>query len=205
MLEALSQEWFRPFLSRLDVVVDMSVGLSKIPRKGWEIRGVLDPEDDWLHTCRVVSGIWQRRARLTDLDVGRSCQSGLVHEYPEKIDGYDQITVGLPPELFSLAVSEKQQREVANMQGFCAPLGDFGKFVLDAFLEFEFRSTPAGDFAKQMDKFQVIEQAWFYESHRLGNVRAMDFVESSSSFITHPVLLADLAALKAEIAAHRRA
>lgn len=202
MLEALSQEWFRPFSSRCGDLMDISVGLSKILRTGWVRRGVPDPEDDWLHTCRVVSGIWNRAFCLPDIDVDRACQCGLVHESPEYVNGFDQVTAGLPPELHRLAVSEKQRREIANMHRLCARLGEVGEFTLAAFLEFEFCSTPAGSFAKQMDKFQAMEQAWFYESHQLGNVRAMDFVEYDGDKITHPVLLADLADLKAEIAAH---
>lgn len=176
--------------------------LAEIPRTGWVRRGVPDAEDDLRHTGGMIEETLRLAQRLPELDHDRICQCIFVHELPEAIDGFDQVTADLPDGVRERVRSEKQAREIANMQRWCAALGEVGDFIFEAYLDFELKRTAEGRFAYEMDKFQTMKQAWSFECQHF-NVRAMDFIEHDRAIITHSVLLEELAKLEAEIAAAR--
>jgi putative hydrolase of HD superfamily len=199
MLEVLSQNWFRPFASACAEVMNICAALERIPRTGWVRRGVPNPEDDLRHTGGMIELVQRLAPQLPELDLEVVCQTCFVHVWPEAADGFDEVVADLAPATRNVAIANKRVREAAGMRRLCESLGEIGKFAIRLYDQFDLGSTPEGRFAKQVDKYQAMEQAWRYERQRY-TVRAMDFIDYDRAVIKHPVLLAELARLEATIA-----
>ena len=171
------------------IVPDVWNALDEIPREGWVRRGVKNPESVQKHStsCRdLVRELVIHLAEFSNSDILEILDILEVHDYPEKING-DEVIVTNDPEEKKRLKAEKFKREYAAMLEITKPLGSKGKEMFSLWLRFEKGEDKNSIFAKEIDKYQSIEQAFFYEDN-WKKVFAQDFINYYRNDIVHPVL-----------------
>jgi len=179
---------------------DVWQALAGVERKGWVIRGVKNPETDQDHTVSL------RRIAVSLLDeLSDKEKEGLldmleVHEWPEVILG-DQIVPYLKDDEveYKRLKDKKFEDEKKALESMCERIGEKGQEILNLWLRYAKSSDEAASFARQLDKYQAVEQALEYE-RALGMPLFRDFIdrEYSEKRITHPVLLRRMQMLEGE-------
>lgn len=172
---------------------DVWVKLQQIPRAGWVNRGVPHPETVAEHTISLLS-IAMEAEPLTQ--GGRTDLLAMleVHDWPESRTS-DEVILTNNPVLRSIQKAAKRARELAAMKEICAPLGEKGKEILDHWLRFESSPDPIADLAREIDKFQVLEQALLLEKREHIPLFAK-ILESDRQLISHPYLVKRIAELE---------
>ena len=127
--------------------------LKKIKRAGWVLRGISDAETVAEHTFRVALMALLLAPKL-GLDTGKCLKLALVHDLAEAVVG--DIT---PHDLISS--EEKYQKERAAMKELSR---DSGEEKLEKLWdEYSERLTPEAKFVHELDKLEMIFQAYEYE------------------------------------------
>jgi len=136
--------------------------LKEVKRQGWVVAGIKDCESAAEHSFRfaVMSMIL---GRDTGIDVCKAVRMGLVHDIAEARIG-DIITW----KSFHMDDKSKQDKERAAMVSMTAPLGDVGKEMLSLWEEFEAGKTSEARFSREIDKLEMVFQAFEYERDRTG-------------------------------------
>ncbi len=171
------------------IVPDVWNALDEIHREGWVRRGVKNPESVQKHTTSCRELVCELIIYLTEFsnnDISEILDILEVHDYPEKING-DEVIVTNDPEEKKRLKAEKFKREFAAMLEITKPLGFKGKEMFNLWLRFEKGEDKNSIFAKEIDKYQSIEQAFFYEDN-WEKVFAQDFINSYRNEILHPIL-----------------
>ena len=129
--------------------------LKRLPRAGWLMLGVDDPESVAEHSFRVaVTGIML--AALHGADVGRTAMLCLLHDAPE-------TRVGDIPSIGRAYVSTMKAEAVASHQA--ASLPDVaGHVVQDLVQEYEAEDTVEAQLAHDADKIETLLQAREYQA-----------------------------------------
>lgn len=130
--------------------------LKHMPRRGWAIRNVKDHES--------IAGHMYAMAMMTFMldndqvvDRLRCLQIALVHDLAESIIGditpYDNVSE-----------EEKHQMEDEAMKEIASYLGEkMGGHVYELYKEYEAKETAEAKFVKDLDRFDMIFTAGFYE------------------------------------------
>ncbi len=163
--------------------------LEKEVRKGWVQRGVKHPETVALHTLKMLEigkELAQHSGYTTEErdDLYAMLE---IHDWPEAIHGDVITTVGIDHERETNHKAEKFLREKSAMEQICAPLGDTGQTLLTLWLRFEEGIDRVAKDARDIDKYQAIEQAFEYERTQ-GIVGLGDEFVKYSPEVTHPYL-----------------
>ncbi|XP_063868269.1 5'-deoxynucleotidase HDDC2-like isoform X1 [Scylla paramamosain] len=153
-----------------------------LKRTGWVLRKVDEPE--------TVSGHMYRMAIMSFLfddddgvDRDRVMKMCLVHDMAESIVGDLTPHCGVSDE-------DKHQREVAAIESFRSLVGQkAGTEMYDLFMEYEEQKTKEAKVVKDLDKFDMILQAFEYETDQERPGTLEEFFKSTEGKFTHPKII----------------
>jgi putative hydrolases of HD superfamily len=145
----------RPNESLLDLFLELQA-LDRVPRSGYALRGVTDPESVTEHSWHVLFMVWALGSRLPGVDVAHAVELALVHDLAELRIGDLPRTAGryLPP-------GAKRTAEAAALDEILAPLGERGQQL---HAEYEEGATLEARLVKGCDKLQLMVKVAVYES-----------------------------------------
>ncbi|KAL6748691.1 HD domain-containing protein [Haematococcus lacustris] len=136
--------------------------LKTTKRTGWVIRGVSAPESIADHMYRM--GMMSLVASGSELDQARCVKMSIVHDVAEAIVGDITPHCKVSPE-------EKKRLEadaVAQIQSMLGPDTRAAQEVSELWREYEAAASPEAQFVKDMDKIEMILQAYEYEGLQQG-------------------------------------
>jgi putative hydrolase of HD superfamily len=152
--------------------------LKRLGRRGWERRGVPDPESVADHTF-AVSALALVAARDLGLDAGRAVAMAVLHEVCESLVGDIIPADGVAPE----EKCERETRATREILDQVDPTGEL--FAL--WEEFEHERSPEGALVKQLDRVEMALQAAEYE--RATGLDLSEFRESAAERVEIPGLV----------------
>ncbi|XP_067010959.2 5'-deoxynucleotidase HDDC2 [Anabrus simplex] len=164
--------------------------LKHIKRTGWVLRDVQNPECVAGHMYRmgILSLLIDEQ---TGLDKNRCIKLSLVHDLAECIVGDLTPHCGVDPE-------EKHRREDEAMKVLADLAGAAGDELYALYKEYEKQETPEAKFVKELDRFDMVLQAFEYEKEE-GRVHELEeFFESTRGKFSHPLVTTLLKELNAQ-------
>ena len=167
--------------------------LAALKRTGWVNAGVQNPESVKDHTIALIALAGEVAPELTDPEKNGLFAMLEVHDWPEALCG-DEVILELEPNESKARKDAKLEREREAMERICAELPN-GAEILKLWVRFETADDPAAVFARELDKYQAVEQALVYEEEQ-GISLFGEFLTYSINFIHHPVLLRRIDALR---------
>ena len=155
----------------LDVLLELQM-LDRIPRSGYVLRGVANPESVSEHVFHVVFLVWTLGPGIEGLDVGRAVEIALVHDLAE-------LRIGDLPRTSSHYFPEgaKKAAEAAAMADVLAPLPER---ALRLYEEYQQATTPEARLVKACDKLQLMLKVAVYE--RWGTGALAEFWDNPENF-----------------------
>jgi len=160
--------------------------LDRIPRAGWLLRGVTEPESVAAHShavallTQLVCEAWP-----DGLDAGRAVAMALVHDCSEV------ATMDIPMPAGDAAFREAKSRtEQAVVASLFQGLPSLGRAAApsratELFAEFERAETPEARLVRGLDKVQMMIRATCYE--REGRGRLDDFWANPKNFADYGI------------------
>jgi len=164
----------------LRFITEIGGALKQLKRTGWVMRRVPFPESDsdHMHRCAlcamlVTSQPVDPRDSYTDPAVSRF--------HPEQINGNKLLRMALTHDLCEalagditpfcgVGVDQKHEKEKTAMERIRSMVGDpLGKELYDLWLEYEQQETADAIYCKDIDKFEMVVQAYEYEKLYLQN------------------------------------
>jgi putative hydrolases of HD superfamily len=168
---------------------DVWEALQNLKRTGWVDWGVQNPESVQEHTISLRN----LAASIDELSIEE--RDGLldmleVHDWPEAIHG-DEVILSMDEEELRSLKATKFEKEQIALVSICEKLGERGQEIMSLWLRFETSSDKAAMFARQLDKYQAVEQALIYEKSQGIDGLFMEFFtyERARNIIQHPILL----------------
>ena len=139
----------------LDLLRELQT-LDRVPRSGYSLRGVADPESVSEHTFHVTFLAWALADRERDLDRNRVLELALVHDLAEVRTG------DLPrPAAAYLPEGAKATAEGAVARELLAPLDPSASELFDEYLS---KGSREARFVSACDKLQLLIKASIYEA-----------------------------------------
>src|SRR5262245_41195303 len=149
----------RPNRSLLDLFLELQV-LDRVPRSGFVLRGVPDPESVTEHSWHVAFLVWALGARIQGIDLGRALGIALVHDLAE-------LRVGDLPRTAApyFPAGAKKSAETAAIADVLAPLPPE---ALDLYADYERGESPEARLVQACDKLQLMPKVTAYETWHWG-------------------------------------
>jgi 5'-deoxynucleotidase len=149
----------KPNRTLLDLFLEVQ-RLDRIPRSGFVLRGVHDPESVTEHTWHVLFLVWTLGPRIEGIDVGRAVEIALLHDLAE-------LRIGDLPLTGSRYFPEgaKNAAESAALADVLAPLPERALRLYD---EYQRGASPEARLVKACDKLQLMLKVTVYESWGTG-------------------------------------
>ncbi|NJL26939.1 MAG: HD domain-containing protein [Thermoanaerobaculia bacterium] len=164
----------RPNATLLDLLLELQA-LDNVPRIGYSLRGVAEPESVAEHSFHTAFLVWALGAREAGLDLLRAVELALVHDLAEvRIGDLPRTATGYFP------AGAKHAAEHAAITEILAPLGDRGPAL---YAEYQRAETREARFVAACDKLQLLIKASVYE--RAGNRALADLLARSESLVDH--------------------
>ncbi|XP_049811478.1 5'-deoxynucleotidase HDDC2 [Schistocerca nitens] len=155
--------------------------LKHIQRTGWILRHVNNPESIAGHMYRM--GILSFLIDEKDgLDKDKCIKMSLVHDLGECIVGDLTPHCGIP-------AAEKHRRETLAMRELASLAGNAGTEMFNLYKEYEEQKTPEAKFVKELDRFDMVLQAFEYEKSEKRPHGLQDFFDSTEDKFSHPKVL----------------
>jgi len=157
--------------SLLDLLLEAQT-LDRVPRSGYVLRGVAEPESVTEHTWHVLFLVWALGAKIEGIDVARAVEIALVHDLAE-------LRIGDLPRTSSHYFPEgaKRTAEAAAMADVLAPLAER---ALPLYEEYQQARTPEARLVKACDKLQLMLKVAVYE--RWGTGALAEFWDNPDNF-----------------------
>ncbi|XP_072029439.1 5'-deoxynucleotidase HDDC2-like [Amphiura filiformis] len=155
--------------------------LKRVPRTGWVRNEVKEPESvsDHMYRMAVMSMLITPQESL---DRNRCIKIALVHDMAECIVGDLTPWCGVPKE-------EKHKLEEAAMKRLSGLVSEeTGKELFELWEEYEYQKSDEARFVKDLDRFEMILQAYEYEKQQKGNKGLQEFFESTKGKFKHPTV-----------------
>lgn len=145
----------RPNQDLLDLLLEIQ-SLDRVPRLGYSIRGVADPESVTEHSWQVLFLVWVLSERIDGIDPRRALEIALVHDLAE-------VRLGDLPRTASryLPAGSKSSAERAALADILAPLPDSAHELI---AEYQAGRSPEARLVKACDKLQLMLKVAVYES-----------------------------------------
>ncbi len=174
--------------------------LNRLPRTGFLERGVKNPETVKEHIIAVRDFAFNILANSNEFTI-RDKQDILdmleVHDWPEAIVG-DIVVVNYDEEKEKQLREEKRILEYEAMKIICGNLESDGLEIFNLWVRFEESEDAVAAFARQIDKYQVVEKAFEYEMNG-EQVSTMEFLGHSEKRIFHPILVRKLNEIRKKV------
>ncbi|KAL9929823.1 uncharacterized protein ACN427_013568 isoform 1-T7 [Glossina fuscipes fuscipes] len=152
--------------------------LKHTKRTGWVLRDVND--------CESISGHMYRMSILTflldgseGLDQIRCMELALVHDLAESLVG--DITP-----FCGVSKNEKRAMELKAMQDICKLIEPRGKRIMELFEEYELGESAESRFVKDLDRLDMVMQAFEYEKRDNCLLKHQEFFDSTAGKFNHP-------------------
>lgn len=161
--------------------------LKATKRTGWVKRGIKSPESVSDHMYRMSIICFLLGNQPTDtanpkLDKDRCIKVALVHDLAECIVGDITPSCGVSKE-------EKHLKEKAAMDELSSLVGhEAGKEIYDLWEEYESQKTREAQFVKDVDRFEMILQAFEYENEENRAQGLQEFFDSTDGKFKHPLV-----------------
>jgi len=145
----------------LDLVLELQV-LDRVPRAGFVLRGVAQPESVSEHSWHVVFLVWVLGREIDEVDTLRAVEIALVHDLAE-------LRVGDLPRTASKYFPEgaKNAAETAALADVLAPLPARAQ---ELYAEYQAGETPEARLVKACDKLQLMLKVAVYEGWGAGGL-----------------------------------
>jgi putative hydrolase of HD superfamily len=145
--------------SLLEVFLEIQA-LDRMPRSGYALRGVANPESVTEHSWHVLFMVWTLGASLPGFDLARAVELALVHDLAELRIGDLPRTAGR-----YFPAGAKQAAETAALDDILAPLPERARRL---HAEYQEGATPEARLVKACDKLQLMIKVAVYESWGTG-------------------------------------
>jgi putative hydrolase of HD superfamily len=157
--------------SLLDVFLEIQM-LDRIPRAGFVLRGVAEPESVAEHSLHVLFLVWALGPKIEGIDVPRAVEIALIHDLAE-------LRIGDLPRTSSRYFPDgaKKAAESAAMADILAPLDERSRLLYD---EYQHGTTPEARLVKACDKLQLMLKVAVYE--RWGTGALAEFWDNPENF-----------------------
>ncbi|HVT14778.1 MAG TPA: HD family hydrolase [Thermoanaerobaculia bacterium] len=184
----------RPNESLLDLFLEMQL-LDRIPRSGFVLRGVADPESVTEHSWHVLFLVWVLGQQIEGLDVLRALEIALLHDLAE-------LRIGDLPRTSAryFPAGAKQAAETAAMAEVLAPLPERTRRL---YAEYQEGANLEARLVKACDKLQLMLKVAVYEHWGTGALA--EFWDNPDNFPDYGIdLVKTLFAQLRERRTHRR-
>ncbi len=163
----------KPVPSLLDLLLELQT-LDRVPRSGYALRGIAEPESVSEHSFHLIVLVWTLAAETPEVDRARALEIALVHDLAEVRTGDLPATAAR-----YLPAGAKAAAELAAARELLAPLD---QRALELFAEYQAKESPEARFVAACDKLQILLKARVYEdwgATGLGDFRRLleDFPE----------------------------
>jgi putative hydrolase of HD superfamily len=151
--------------------------LDRVPRLGFSLRGVSNPESVTEHSWHVAFLVWSLAPRVPGLDASKAMKMALIHDLAELRLGDVPLTASryLPP-------GAKKQAEKKALADLAAPLGSRATRIFD---EYQAGTTLESRMVKACDKLQLMLKVAAYE--RSGAHGLSEFWHNPGNFPDHGI------------------
>ncbi len=142
--------------------------LNKIERTGWIMWKVKSPETVQQHINALRALAFSLSDSLTEFndEEKKDLVDMLeIHDWAEAVVG-DIVTVDQDKDKEKTKKQLQFEQESVAIKNICDQLGSDGERIMSLWMRFETSSDPVSTFARQLDKYQAIEQAFAYEQER---------------------------------------
>ncbi len=129
--------------------------LDRVPRSGFALRGITDPESVSEHVFHTTFMAWTMACREPSLDRLRILELALVHDLAEVRTGDLPRTVAM-----YFPKGAKAEAELAVANDLLAPLG---RRAVDLVAEYQAGATREAKFVSICDKLQLLVKASVYD------------------------------------------
>jgi len=173
--------------------------LESLPRMGWLMRGVRQPESVAAHVFGVACWAMLLADRLDGIDVLKVLRMALLHELGEiKLTDIPRIAESYLP----AGAKDAAERRIAAE--LLAPLGEQGEAYLALFAEYQAGQSLEARLVRGADKLQMMGKTLCYEQD--GYRRLAEFWRFPPNFADHEIpevrtLFAELRARRATVSA----
>lgn len=161
--------------------------LKATKRTGWIKRGIKSPESvsDHMYRMSIICFLLGNQPNDTaapKLDKDRCIKVALVHDLAECIVGDITPSCGVSKE-------EKHLKEKEAMDELSSLVGDeAGKEIYELWEEYENQKTCEAQFVKDVDRFEMILQAFEYENEENRTKELQEFFDSTNGKFKHPLV-----------------
>jgi putative hydrolase of HD superfamily len=145
----------------LDLLLEVQT-LDRLPRAGYALRGVSEPESVTEHSWHVVFLVWALGQSIPEVDVARATEMALVHDLAELRTGDLPRTAG---RYFEHGAKDTAER--AAMRDVLAPLPERAQQLYE---EYQAGSSPEARLVKACDKLQLMLKVTVYEQWGAGGL-----------------------------------
>jgi putative hydrolases of HD superfamily len=160
-----------PNATLLDLLLELQI-LDRVPRSGYVLRGVAEPESVTEHSWHVLFLVWALGPRVPGLDVARAVEIALVHDLAElRVGDLPRTAVHYFP------AGAKKAAEAAAMADVLAPLPERAR---ELYAEYQAAVTPEARLVKACDKLQLMLKVAVYE--RWGEGGLAEFWDNPDNF-----------------------
>ena len=140
--------------SLLDLLLELQI-LDRVPRSGYALRGVPEPESVSEHSFHLAVLVWALALEPPEIDRLRALEIALVHDLAEVRTGDLPATAAR-----YLPVGAKAAAELEAARELLAPLGER---ATELFAEYQAGESPEARFVAACDKLQILIKAEVYE------------------------------------------
>ncbi|XP_017465836.1 PREDICTED: uncharacterized protein LOC108358851 [Rhagoletis zephyria] len=171
---------FNTGLGQILQFMELIGNLKHTKRTGWVLRNVSDPES--------ISGHMYRMSMMTFLLDGseglnqiRCMELALVHDLAESVVG------DLTP-FCGVSKTDKRAMEFKAMEDICKLIEPRGKRIMELFEEYEAGESAESKFVKDLDRLDMIMQAFEYEKRDKCLLKHQEFFDSTEGKFNHPFI-----------------
>lgn len=149
----------RPNETVLDLLLELQA-LDRVPRMGWALRGVPDPESVAEHSFHLALLVWLLAREIPEVDAGHAVGMALLHDVAE-------VRLGDLPRITSryFPAGAKASAEAAAEAELLAPLSDDARELL---AEYRAGESPEARLVKACDKLQLMIKVAAYQAWGVG-------------------------------------
>lgn len=161
----------KPNETLLDALLELQ-NLDRIPRSGWMLRGVAEPESVSEHNFHLALLVWALGAEVEGLDVGRALELALVHDLAESRLGDLPRTAGryLP----------EGAKHLGEAEAIAELMGPIGTRAAGLYEEYRAGDSREARFVAACDKLQLMIKVATYE--RWGTGALAEFWDNPGNF-----------------------
>jgi putative hydrolases of HD superfamily len=147
--------------SVLETLLELQI-LDRVPRSGWMLRGVAEPESVSEHNFHVVFLVWALGSRMPGVDLPRALELAIVHDLAE-------VRLGDLPRTAAryLPAGVKHEAERQALTELLAPLGQRGD---ELYAEYRRKASPEARLVAACDKLQLMLKVTLYEEWGAGGL-----------------------------------